>query len=69
MTELDGAGAAYAPNRSVEVSGDTFAYRRFGTAASAVADIGWDASGFIDGLRFESIDMLGFQHVRHFLGR
>ncbi|MCX2714583.1 alpha/beta fold hydrolase [Mycolicibacterium sp. J2] len=36
MAALEGAGAAYAPNRSVEVSGDTFAYRRFGTISQTL---------------------------------
>jgi pimeloyl-ACP methyl ester carboxylesterase len=36
MAALEGDGAAYAPNRSVEVSGDTFAYRRFGTISQTL---------------------------------
>ncbi|WP_374021734.1 alpha/beta fold hydrolase [Mycobacterium sp. HNNTM2301] len=36
MTPLDQPGTAFAPNLSVEVSGDTFAYRRFGTWSGVV---------------------------------
>lgn len=36
MTNIEGTGAAHVPNRDIEVNGDTFAYRRFGTESQTL---------------------------------
>lgn len=36
MTNIEGTGAAHAPNLGIEVNGDKFAYRRFGTTSQTM---------------------------------